>query len=240
VADRTNGPDDRSTSDARRDRHPDPDADLGTSLRAGAAVYHAGEYHAAHDAWEPAWLGIEEGPDRRLLHGLIQLTAAVHHAETGNAAGATGLAESARGYLDGLGATHRGVGLGPVRSYLDALAADPAEWSPPVRLEVDGTAPTVEGLELTALAVAAGAVAEGADGAVAEGADGAEKGLIADAVRYAREDLADRPTSPLVGLLVGYVRGERRPTVRARLDERVRRRRRRERDVDGLFDADEG
>ena len=67
-------------------------------LRAGIAVYNAGEYHAAHDAWEDYWLDLERGTDdERLLHGLIQFTAAVHHAEERNWEGAVGLAESATG-----------------------------------------------------------------------------------------------------------------------------------------------
>jgi len=173
---------------------------------------------------------MEPGPDRRFLKGLIQLTAAVHHAEMGNGAGASGLAESARAYLDGLGPAHRGVALEPVRSYLDALAADPSEWAPPVRLEIDGVAVTVEDLKPAALAVAADAVAETAGGD--------DAALVADAARYAREDLTDGPTSPLIGLLVEYVRGESRATVRARLRAHVQRRRGRERDVDGLFDVD--
>ncbi|MFB6301121.1 MAG: DUF309 domain-containing protein, partial [Halobacteriales archaeon] len=48
-------------------------------LRAGIAIYNAGGYHAAHDAWEDHWLDLESGTDdERFLHGLIQFTAAVH------------------------------------------------------------------------------------------------------------------------------------------------------------------
>jgi predicted metal-dependent hydrolase len=69
-------------------------------LRAGVAVYNAGQYHAAHDAWEDHWLDLEQGTDdEQFLHGLIQFTAAVHHARTRNWSGATGLASSARDYL---------------------------------------------------------------------------------------------------------------------------------------------
>ena len=41
-------------------------------LRAGAAIYNTGEFHAAHDAWEELWLDMDDGPDRDLLQGLIQ------------------------------------------------------------------------------------------------------------------------------------------------------------------------
>ncbi|NIS31883.1 MAG: DUF309 domain-containing protein, partial [Actinobacteria bacterium] len=54
-------------------------------LRAGIAIYNAGGYHAAHDAWEDHWLELEAGTDdERFLHGLIQFTAAVHHAQGAN------------------------------------------------------------------------------------------------------------------------------------------------------------
>lgn len=203
------------------------DVEIAVHLRAGAAVYGAGEHHAAHDAWEAVWLDLDPGPDRRLLQGLIQTTAAVHHAREGNAAGATGLAGSAREYFDGLGERYRGVALAPVRAYLRRLEADPGAWDPPVDLVIDGETVVVEELEIGALGVAAGAVAEAA------GEE--EESLVADAVRYAREDLDGGQTSRFVGLLVAYVRGGERPTVRARLRSHVERRRARERDVEGLF-----
>ncbi len=43
---------------------------LRDQLRAGAAIYNDGYYHAAHDAWEARWLECEDGTDdERLLHG---------------------------------------------------------------------------------------------------------------------------------------------------------------------------
>ncbi|MFC6725607.1 DUF309 domain-containing protein, partial [Halobium palmae] len=33
------------------------------ALRAGVAIYNAGDYHAAHDAWEDVWLDLPEGTD---------------------------------------------------------------------------------------------------------------------------------------------------------------------------------
>ncbi len=66
-------------------------------LRAGVAIYNAGAYRAAHGAWESKWLSLDRGgDDERFLHGLIQFTAAVHHARDGNDSGAVGLARSAR------------------------------------------------------------------------------------------------------------------------------------------------
>jgi hypothetical protein len=228
------GPGDDGRTD-RRHRHPEPGVAYDDALRGGAAVYAAGEYHAAHDAWEATWLALEDGPDRDLLQGLIQLSVAVHHARHHNWSGARGLARSARRYLDGLegddGPGRRGVAVAPVRAYLATLAADPEviERRLPVRLLVDGEPVAAEDLRLDALAVAADVVAE----------EYGDEALIERAVRYAREDVAEGGTSPLVDLLVAYVRDGAPAAVRQRLDDRVRRRRSRERDVEGLFDGDE-
>lgn len=46
---------------------------------AGIDLYNAGEFHAAHDAWEERWMG-EVGPDEKLfLQAMIQSSVAFHH-----------------------------------------------------------------------------------------------------------------------------------------------------------------
>ena len=50
---------------------------------AGIDLYNAGEFHAAHDAWEERWMG-EVGPREKLfLQALIQSAVAFHHLEIG-------------------------------------------------------------------------------------------------------------------------------------------------------------
>ena len=50
---------------------------------AGIELYNAGEFHAAHDAWEERWMG-EVGPQEKLfLQALIQSAVAFHHLEIG-------------------------------------------------------------------------------------------------------------------------------------------------------------
>ena len=201
-------------------------------LRAGIAVYNAGGYHAAHDAWEDHWLALDSGTDdERFLHGLIQFTAAVFHARTGNWSGATGLAESAREYLADLGDQYRGVPVGDVRACLGTLARDPEciERGPPLALthEGDRLLPADLGFEATAVA-----------GAVFAAEHGYDEETIERAARYARADLDDGAVeSPFVTLLFDFVREpENRDIVAQRLGEHVRRRTHRESDVDGLFD----
>ena len=46
---------------------------------AGIDLYNAGEFHAAHDAWEERWMG-EVGRDEKLfLQAMIQSAVAFHH-----------------------------------------------------------------------------------------------------------------------------------------------------------------
>ena len=200
-------------------------------LRAGIAIYNAGFYHAAHDAWEEYWLDLEAGTeDERLLHGLIQFTAAVHHARGRNWEGAVGLAESARGYLAGLPADYRDVALEPVRSFLETLAADPEllERRQPIRLEHDGTTPTLADLGFVPTVVAATVLAAEL---------GYDEVPIEQARTYAERDLgAGDDGSRFITLLFDFVReDDHRGIVYQRLTDHVDRREAREADVEGLF-----
>jgi len=207
-------------------------APMRSLLRAGVAVYNSGRYHAAHDAWEGHWLDLEEGTDdERFLHGLIQFTAAVHHATEGNDSGATGLAESAVEYLADLPADYRGVNLADVRAFLDALAAEPAvlEEREPPQLGLDGSAIQLRDLDFKAVLVAAPAIAE---------TDGYDEAVVERACEYAEADVdAGLASSPYVSLLFDFVREPPdRDVVYQRLSEHVERRTSRDEDVDGLFE----
>jgi hypothetical protein len=205
---------------------------MDSHLRAGLAIYNTGDYHAAHDAWEDHWLDLERGTDdERFLHGLIQFTAAAHHASDRNWTGATGLAESALAYLNGLGDEYRSVDLSPVRSFLSVLDADPevVERRSPPPISHEGTIVELSDLSFEAAAVAAEVYAE---------ARGYDETVVERAVRYARADLdADQGTSEFVTFVFDFARNaENRGIVFQRLTEHVDRREQREADVDGLFD----
>jgi len=203
-------------------------------LRAGIAVFNEGQYHAAHDAWEERWLGLEDGTDdERFLHGLIQFTAAVHHATNGNGEGARGLAESATEYLDGLGDTYRSVDLGAARRFLSDLATDPTvladDDAGPPALRYEGDALGYEALGVEATAIAADILAEEA---------GFDPAPIERATTYARQDLSlGYEDSEFVALLFDFVReADDRALVHERLSAKVAKRARQEDDVTGLFD----
>ncbi|MFA9428455.1 DUF309 domain-containing protein [Natronorubrum sp. A-ect3] len=200
-------------------------------LRAGAAIYNAGYYHAAHDAWEEHWLDLESGTDdEQLLHGLIQCTAAVHHAHEQNWEGAVGLAASAREYLEAVPPDYHGVNLPPIRAFLTALAADPEriERQPPVGLEHEGERPTLATLEFAPTAIAATVLADEL---------GFDETPVAQARTYAERDLeAGDDGSQFIALLFAFVREEaHRGIIYQRLRDHVGRRQAREADVDGLF-----
>ncbi len=204
-------------------------------LRAGIAVYNAGEYHAAHDAWEAHWLDLPRGSDdEQFLHGLIQFTAAVYHARNRNWGGATGLATSAVEYLADLPRNYRGVNVGPVRQYLTALGADPelVERRRPLALTFEGTMLTFEALDFEETAIAADVLAE---------EHGYDEELLDSAVAFARADLRDEQTaSPFVTFLFDFVREpEQRGIIIQRLGEHVKRRESRQKDTSGLFDERE-
>ncbi|AZH27050.1 DUF309 domain-containing protein [Haloplanus aerogenes] len=200
-------------------------------LRAGIAIYNAGEYHAAHDAWEEPWLALDSGiDDERFLHGLIQFTAAVYHARTRNWSGATGLAESAGDYLAGLPSPYRGVDLDPVRRSLTALAADPEviERHRPPALRYEGAALTPEDLRFEAAAVAATVLAD---------EYGYDVATVERAIEFAREEIEGGERTLFTTTLLEFVTADaERPLVYQRLTEHVDRRAREYADVAGLFE----
>ncbi len=206
-------------------------------LRAGIAVYNAGEHHAAHDAWEDRWLDLESGTtDERFLHGLIQFTAAVHHGYGDNWAGLQGLAGSATEYLDGLPSPYRGVDIDTIRDYLADLAADPEhiERVEPPRLRHGGRAPGLADFADEGAFEAAAIAAE----VLAEEHDAYREAAIEAGIEYARESVEAGEGGQFVALIFDFVAGEERDLVYQRLREHVDRRQSREADVEGLFDPE--
>lgn len=84
--------------------------DFHQQLAAGAALYNAGRYHAAHDAWEESWR-LARGPRRALLHGLILVAAGMLKVEADRPGGAATLFTRALGHLWPLRPACEGVAL---------------------------------------------------------------------------------------------------------------------------------
>lgn len=204
-----------------------------SALRVGIAIFNLGEYHAAHDAWEDQWLKLEaDTPDERFLHGLIQYTAAVHHAANRNWVGTAGLATSAVEYLEYLDDQYAGVNLDPVRTILYELGQDP-EWIERRELELiefDGEPIDHLELSLEEIALAARIIAT---------EYGYDPSVVSRATRFAQADIEEeRSTTPFIPLLYDFVDPEsNRVVVFHRLRQHADRRADREADVEGLFDC---
>lgn len=70
---------------------------------AGIDLYNAGEFHAAHDAWEERWMG-EVGQDEKLfLQAMIQSAVAFHHLEIGRPGAARQMYTRAKEKFERLG-----------------------------------------------------------------------------------------------------------------------------------------
>ncbi|WP_336360812.1 DUF309 domain-containing protein [Haladaptatus sp. ZSTT2] len=201
------------------------------SLRAGIAIYNAGEFHAAHDAWEDEWLELEPGSDdERLLHGLIQFTAAVHHATRENWEGMAGLVASAREYLTALPADYRRVNVGEVRAYLAKLETSPRsiDLDAPLVVTYDGEPCQLHHLDFPAAAIAARILADEL---------GYDDDIVAQAVAYASEAIEKNETNQFITLVMDFAANEtNRPLVFERLSQHVAQRNAKVRDVEGLFD----
>jgi predicted metal-dependent hydrolase len=61
---------------------------------AGLAAYSRGDFFAAHELLEPAWMGSADEAEREFLQGLIKLAAAYVHSVRGNP---LGMAKNLRG-----------------------------------------------------------------------------------------------------------------------------------------------
>jgi hypothetical protein len=205
---------------------------MNDALRAGVALFNAGEHHAAHEPWEDRWLEAEAGTrDERLLHGLIQYAAAVYHARRRNWSGAVGLADRADEYLESLPPRWRGIDVGAVRRELAALGADPerVERRPQPPLRYEGRALDVADLDFEPAALAAAALAEEYERYDPE--------RIRRAIEYGREELDGAGRTQFIALVMDFAAdAARRDLVYQRLGEHLDRRAHRERDVSGLFE----
>ena len=96
------------------------------ALAEGLRLYHAGEFFAAHEAWEGLWLGAQE-PEKMFLQGLIQVTAAFHHLQRNHPLGTTRLLQAALGRLEDYPARFGGISVAllcsDIRAWLEALEA---------------------------------------------------------------------------------------------------------------------
>jgi predicted metal-dependent hydrolase len=96
------------------------------ALAEGLRHYAAGEFFAAHEAWESAWLSAPE-PEKTFLQGVIQVAAAFEHQRRNNSLGIARLLAAALRRLDPLPSAFGGLDLDllrdDIRERLQFLAA---------------------------------------------------------------------------------------------------------------------
>lgn len=94
------------------------------ALAEGLACYRNGEFFLAHEHWESVWLKCAE-PEKTFLQSLIQIAAAFHHLQRGNAAGTRSLLRRALHRLDSFPGEYCGVAVeglrDSLRGWLNAL-----------------------------------------------------------------------------------------------------------------------
>ncbi len=95
------------------------------ALAEGLECYRREAFFAAHEHWESVWLQSEE-PEKTFLQALIQTTAAFHHLQRRNTAGAISLLQAALRRLEPYPAVFAGIAVAPFRDalrwWLQALA----------------------------------------------------------------------------------------------------------------------
>lgn len=103
----------------------------------GLAAWERGDYFAAHEALEPAWMGTDDLAERALHQGLIKVAAAYVHAVRRNPAGIAKNLAGARSHLAGSGAAGAawGVDVPALIAAIDDRLDDPglASTPPPIR-----------------------------------------------------------------------------------------------------------
>jgi uncharacterized protein len=117
-----------------------PDDNIDRDFRRGVALCRAGEYFAAHEAFEAAWRRCG-APERDFFQGLVHAVVFAYQSGRGRTIGAERQREKALARLGGYGPAHRGLDLEALLAALGARQADLREHlierdpQPPVAVE---------------------------------------------------------------------------------------------------------
>jgi predicted metal-dependent hydrolase len=87
-------------------------------LAAGLACYRRQEFFEAHEHWELVWLDLDE-PEKSFLQAIIQITAAFHHWQRGEADGTLSLLRRVRERLKACPDAFGGLAVEPLRVEVD-------------------------------------------------------------------------------------------------------------------------
>ena len=98
------------------------DQPLSPDGREGIALFNAGEYYAAHDAFEAAWKA-DETHGRDLYRLMLQTAVSLHQIQRGNYRGAVKMLMRLHGWLAPLPARCRGVDIAQLAATVTAVEA---------------------------------------------------------------------------------------------------------------------
>jgi len=101
-------------------------AALQAEFRHGIALFNAGRYWDAHEAWETVWNAVE-GDERLFYQGLIQAAAAMVHRQKSNAHGVRVLGTKALEKLARFDRDHGGIDVERFRRDV-LLALSGGDW----------------------------------------------------------------------------------------------------------------
>jgi uncharacterized protein len=99
-------------------------ADDRALLSKGIELFNAGDFWAAHEAWEEAWTPDRHGPDRGFWKGLIQIAAGSLHCTRRNRRGAVNKWRGGLAYLEAYRPRHHGVDLEPLVAAVSGCLAE--------------------------------------------------------------------------------------------------------------------
>lgn len=91
-------------------------------FHAGLALFNAGEWFEAHEAWEEVW-HMAGGEKKRFYQGLIQYAVLLVHISRGNPRGVRAVSKTAPTKFEGLPPVYMGVDVPGLLQDLDAVAA---------------------------------------------------------------------------------------------------------------------
>jgi hypothetical protein len=109
---------------------------------AGIDLYNAGEFHAAHDAWEERWMGEVGQQEKLFLQAMIQSAVAFHHLDIGRPGAARQMYLRAKEKFARLGCpTFMSLDLDEYQSQLDVALSWLLEVADPRGIPVPAISP---------------------------------------------------------------------------------------------------
>lgn len=99
-------------------------------LAEGLACYRRQEFFEAHEHWEQVWLRLDE-PEKSFLQAIIQITAAFHHWQRGEADGTLSLLRRVRRRLSACPDEFGGLAVEPLRAEVESWLRGIESGCPP-------------------------------------------------------------------------------------------------------------